>query len=599
VDQILAELLSRQNRSLAQRRGELEQQVEGLGATVETEHDTIAELQQTIDMSVQLARLRLRHLSLDWDRGRLTFASESWQSDIEAIVRAFNALASINQIVAENPSHWTRRSRPDAVAPALVEIAEPLDGRLVLGMPPPWSDPSGEGVELLPLRADIAGDAPTLSTPTYWPLIDSYGRFATGPVLLTDSRQIAPLVSAIAADPGSGGDSNVARLTRYLDPSALPEFIVPWFELATNVEPDLSGIPAADGEPSGTAAGPMLRLTLRGGFGVAPLRDLGTDISDALRENLEGALADLMQDRLGSTPTCTLTLTPAANDPTGVVMQWSDVGSLAGGLSAVMDEVTQLDPLVRALPGRLALEQELDSGLGSADSVALTPRRAYELLKEIWRTKGARARNLPGDLGSFSVNRQTAFRSRPKQRVSPTIFIEYVSGARWIYAIVWSAKRKLITETEDETIQEGPYLVRVGENASFHQPDVSLGSTLFDAVLDQVPRAMASGGSTPFVKHLGIVVAHDAPLSLADLVNLTFTDRVSRLEPAVLFGELEDADVQWNSLAALRSSDWACDYVLVRTLSDARPSFTPARGPGRWAIVAVDQAMQRASAGGP
>jgi len=602
-NQVREELLSRQNQSLRQRRNELGQRIEPLGAGIETEHETLAELQETIGMSVKPDQLERRRFTFSWDRDQLVFASGSWRADIDMLVRAFNTLGAINEMIAVNANHWIRRVRSDGTVPTLVEISEPQDDRWILGLTPPWSDRfATDRDERLPVHADITSEVPTLMTPAYWPLIETYARFAGGPVLLTDSQELASLARALGEEPGLRGDADVAGLTSYLGPDAPPDYVLPQFELASDVKPELSGIPDRDGRFNETATEPTLSLAVRGGFGVIPLRELSDEVSgpvgDNLRVHINGALAALMQNRQGAIPTSTLTLTVTRDDPTGVAMQWSDVGNLASGLSAVLDEVRQLSPILESFPERHALEQEFDGELGGNDSIELGPQQAYDLLKRIWRIKRARTQNLPADLESFSVNRQTAFRSRPKQGVSPTVFVEYFGGTRWTYAIVWSVKRKLITEIEDETIQEGPFLVRVCTNALFHQPDASVGSGLFDAVLDRVPRAVAGGGDTPFVKHLGVVVAHDDRLSLTDLPNLTFTSRMSRLEPAVLFGEHEDEDVEWDSLSALRSSDWACDYVLVRTLSDARSSFRVVRGSKRWAINAVDQAMQQNPPGG-
>ena len=74
--------------------------------------------------------------------------------------------------------------------------------------------------------------------------------------------------------------------------------------------------------------------------------------------------------------------------------------------------------------------------------------------------------------------------------------------------------------------------------------------------------------------------------------------RRSFLEAADLNTQLDDSDVEWNSFSALRRSDWACDYVLVWTLSDARGSFTHVTGAKSWAISAVDQAVTSAHANG-
>jgi hypothetical protein len=96
-----------------------------------------------------------------------------------------------------------------------------------------------------------------------------------------------------------------------------------------------------------------------------------------------------------------------------------------------------------------------------------------------------------------------------------------------------------------------------------------------------------------------VAVAYDDRLLLADLPELNFQARRSFLEAADLNTQLDDSDVEWTSFSALRESDWACDYVLVRTLSDVRGSFLQLSEPRAWAVTALDQAIGSAQADAP
>lgn len=599
-DQVLATVRSRQAESIQA----LEDQIRTIvpDADVGRRPDTLEELLGTIELAVEVPRLTLRRFGLDWDRHRLVFDSESWQTDIDTLRQVHTALAAIDRRIVEQ-DHWIRLGRPDGSAPVLVEMTEPVDGQWTLSLTPPWSVPSDPDAqdERWPIRANIAGDPPELEVPVYWPLIEKYAELTAGPLFLTDTEELEVLTGDMQEDLGAG-DDRVTNLSDDLNPETPPEHVVPRIDLINKVKPELSGVPSAAGRSDEPSTQLELELTVQARFGLRPDDEVGGPLSGNISDYLDEALDTLTRNKVGAIPTCTLTL---AVSGANAAMHWSGLDNVVSGLSATVAEAKQLDLLLGQLPEREALAQSLENELGGGGPVELDPHRAYQLLQNIWRVKPPGRRWTPpagvNNFQSFSLNRQREFKkrfsTRNKQRVSPTIFVEYFCGPRWTYAIVWSVKRPGVA-IPGETIPEGPFLIRVYSTTQFYdatgdQPAEDLGSTLFDSVLDVVTSAVEAKAGGPFEKWLGIAVAHDDHLTLTPLPNLEFTVKRSYLEPADLNTQLQTREVEWNSLDELRNSEWACDYILLQRLSDARPSFQQLRGAKPWAIRQLDRAMQR------
>ncbi|UCC28849.1 MAG: hypothetical protein JSU86_11680 [Phycisphaerales bacterium] len=600
-EQVLATVRSRQGESVQA----LEDQIRTVvpDARVDRRPDALEELLDTIELAVDVPRLRLRQFALRWDRRRLVFDSDSWQAEIDKLRQVHAALTAIDRQITDE-AHWVRRGRPDGSAPVLIEMTEPEDGQWTLGLTPPWSVPSDPDAPdgRLPIRANIAGDPPELEVPVYWPLIEKYAELAAGALFLTDAQELEALTADMHEDLGAG-DDRLANLGNYLNPETPPEHVVPRIDLISEVQPVASGVPGATaGRLDESLPQLELELAVQGRFGLKPDDQLRAPLSGTITNYLDEALDTLTRNNLAAIPTCTLTL---AVSGANVATHWSDLENLADGLSATVAQAKQLNLLLRQLPEREALAQDLENELGADRLVELDPPRAYELLQDIWKVKSPKRRWSPpagvNDLQSFSLNRQREFKrrfsTRNKQRVSPTIFIEYFCGHRWTYAIAWSVKRPGVA-IPGETIPEGPFLIRVCSSTQFYgatgdRPADDLGNVLFDSVLDVVTRAVEAEAGGSFEKWLGVALAHDDHLTLAPLPSLEFTNRRSYLEPADLDTQLQTREVEWSSLDELRSSEWACDYILVRRLSDARPSFQRLRGPKPWAIMQLDTAIRQ------
>ncbi len=604
-------LLERQSQSLNDHWRQATRDVADSGARVDSEVETLSSPASQVVLTLHRSRLIPRRVEFQWDRDRLLFASDPRQDVVDGLSRAANLLDAIDQAVTRQ-NHWLRPAWPDRAIPPLQEIGEPQpEGTWTLGLAPPWQA-SGEGDGLLlPLQADISGDEPTLARPDYWPVIERYAELMRGPLYLDDPEGLRALsrdlTEAVADTAGAG----LTPLTDYLGSESPPQRVIPRVELLDDTMPVLNGLDVEAFARAETQE-PSLRLAVRVEFGVKPAllpeEELLSPIGAELIAGLNVALEDLTAAKQDAVPRCLLELTIDNTDPLRVVERWTDAGAVASGLLFTLAEARQLERTLRILPAREAVEQTLEQELGGLDQVSIDLDRAYALLQDIWLVKGsaAAAARRGQHLAQFSEDRQRQLKrsfSRPKRRVEPSVLIEFFSGPRWTFAVAWSVKRRGVS-FPGETVQEGPFLIRVCSTEQFYGASSSeltdqLGGVLFDKVMDLVPEAVAAENAGTFGKHLGVAVAHDDRLSLADLPELTFQSRRSFLEAVDLNTQLDDSDVEWASLAALREGDWACDYVLVRTLSDARGSFVQLRGARAWAVTALDQAIRSAQAAAP
>jgi hypothetical protein len=615
LDRIAAQigetLLERQIQSHNSHWRQVARRVADWGAHAESEVDTLTELTSVVAINVARSRLVPRRIEFEWDPSQLIFTSQTEQDALNGLSQAAAALDELARI-APVQNDWLSRAWPDGRVPPFEELSPPqADGTWIVGCAAPWPA-SGDGpTQTLPMAVTLGEAGPELAQPRYWPIIERYAEFVASPRFVGSQGQLRAFVQALNQATLDVTGTELTQLTDYLDPEAPPTRVLPRAEMETGAAPTVSDWDAqAFGR--GERIAPQLRIAARVTFGIQPallpeeevLQPLGTGFI----AGLDTALADLTVAKHGFVPACTLEWALSNGDPPNIVERWTDADDVAGGLLATMAEARQLDRLLANLPVREALEQTIDTILGASDQTLLDADRAFSLLQSMWLVKGGRATAPRGveDLSSFSEDRQRQLKrsfSRPKRRVEPSVFVEFFSGPRSTYAIVWSVKRRGPSFL-GETVREGPFLIRVCGTEAFYDSSSKelsgqLGSVLFEPVFSVVPEAVAAEEAGTFGKHVALAIAHDDRLSLADLRTLSFPAQRSFLEAADLNTTLDDSEFEWSSLEDLRTSDWACDYTLLRTLSDARESFLQARTARAWAITTADQALGAAREAGP
>ncbi|RJP32493.1 MAG: hypothetical protein C4547_13925 [Phycisphaerales bacterium] len=568
------ELLKIQNAALQALTNDLRELGRSLSLRITDGAGQIGKFQNKVTLTATADGLADRVCSATWDSAALRFnADVAWTRVVANLQLAKAALGAINGQLRED--HWLRQVSPDAAVvesktPVEVETDAPSVMELVTSAP--WVADSGNPIDLpqtdqLPLRLDLArippGAAPTrvdpkaleraFQPPPYWPAIEALGQLRQDPFLLTrqNSRQGLPPPAGLGeAITAAGGAETIAARVDVAVGEDRPQFDAASNGVSAWLDAGWARLPEA---------------TLEGLDAVA-LDPLLADWQEPVRYQL-----DAVPDERGD-----------------IRWTWNPDDAQALGESSA--HVAALKKEILSHQSRLRVETDLEARLGGALSAALEPDEAWRLLRDIWEAKGV---SLPddADLLDWTKRRRGDLKKLPahKAGVTPTIFVEYVSGSSSTYAISWTLT---IPPTAEPTIGEGPTLRKLGSTADLEQlSGDAAGDTLVADVLDDVPDAAAA--QNPYDRHLGIVIGADgriASIGGATLDQWTFAERRAR---PFQIRQLESRDpaLSWSSLADLVRDDLSnrrCDYWLLASLAEDGKLETPDAAQ-QWATATLRQ----------
>ncbi len=578
-------VISQQARSGAKHMARLTKELADVSPQLSLDPQIAGTLAMELPIIMSLVGQASREVVLVWNPTSLSYEADPAESEVVTGFRnSWSHLASLNDAVQHDRSHWLHEAYADGFKGLITETAEPQGGRWRLAVPAPWALPKTANDPMktaakLPL--EMAAESNELPRPEYWPVILKYAKLTKQPFYVSEPHDLSVFNVAIRASGGKGVQSLVA----FLNPQSPPQYVFPRFELP----------PLADSGARASAA-PVFQVgenTLNGSLTVSTLgrfslQTVGQPSSDPSGQLVSGLSGQINLERvdqavrslfLGQSddsgdanrvddfellPTATLTLTVDQTQPDGVAVNFGELNDLAAYLFAALPKVSALDTHISTFSARDQIERDLESTLTNSQG-RLDETQAYELLKRIWHAKGANTQPVEADLASFSKSRQRKLRSHmTKRRLVPTVFVEYFCGPTYVYAVVFS----VAPTSSSKPIPEGVSLVRLCT-----VDELSVGATLGDklvqTVLAKVPSASESPFGSPFSGRVGIVFAVDALMSPKLLPNLVMSQPIkSYLEPS---GELtSDADnLTWASLTELRESDQMGDYTLVGTLVDS------------------------------
>ncbi|MCH8146946.1 MAG: hypothetical protein IH987_03005 [Planctomycetes bacterium] len=253
--------------------------------------------------------------------------------------------------------------------------------------------------------------------------------------------------------------------------------------------------------------------------------------------------------------------------------------STNGDVAAIVSSIQRFDKLLRDYPRRRELETKLAKRVAAGPpaedwpGVALQNEdEALQLLQEIWDVKANQA-DIPvsADLTALSrtirrnlkgyTKKGTASDKRPEL----TIFAEYFFGPQSAFAIVWSRSAGVDSKLE------GPNLIQFGATDDL-LPEAGADATLFDAVFDSVPVAVASQTFRAFAGSIGIVMGLDTPMDLLaeDPALVKISPRTSMLGDWDRVTAAPGAkELKWDSLQILRDKYPAkrSDFIFVSALN--------------------------------
>lgn len=530
----------------------------------------------TISFSVP-GKLRTRTVESNWNIKELDFEPALDAEDNDAFDRfeiAYRQLTNtlvrhVRREQQDSPYDWLRHVYKDFSSDHLVELGLPREDAWELGVRPPWAS-ANDSAKPLPLSVSISDGDVIINEPAYWPLIAEYATLAENGFDLTSRQELTKFAGDLArAGVGSTGvDSSV--LAKFANLAGKLTTIVPHFQMDQVSVPEFA-----------SGQSPVLQIPVQVGFGFpVGSRDLSLETIQSLGEAIDELLGS------GGPPaaTCVLSL-----DSGNVAKGWSGLDDAARVLSGAVDKILELDDIASHLPARLKAERDIEDILQAGNSKTLTNAQAYELLTDIWKAKGLDTRGIPANLTGFVQQRQGEIRFEGKDKVYPTVFVEYFCGLNKTYAIVWSSGVK-----GQQEVVEGPALVNLMATADLANAaarGTTLGEKLLEPVFKAVPDAIQAGyepGQEDLFKlSLGIVLAMDTfiPPNLPGLAVQT-EPLVSMLTDA---NQNEAEEIEWRSLedlgdpAKIHSGTFK---LLSGLLSDKAPKDGLA-GPRAWAWGAV------------
>ena len=543
------ELLRLQQASLQARISELAQALATAGsdgAAPAVQAEPLEELRDRMTLSASpWDNVLGREYETAWNAASLSFEfAENWGDAVTAHRLARDVVWLINNDGLPK-DHWLR----PFVRTVVFELEAPGERRWRLAVRAPWARPDGSGAQdvkdVLPLPFDASvlasrGSAQDvvrtgLTEPAYWPLVTEYAR-------LTDENDTESRTALLAELPGDHK-----------------------FDAQSLVLPGITPLPASVGVTANETGPQSIRLDAEVALNLNRQHPLGNQIA---AEALEDIVAKLMPSA-----TATITLTLGSD---GVQRSWSGQEQIAAGLTSAQGRITALENGAASLEARRQLEQRLQSQLGNVADGApspIAPPVAFGLLQEIWAVKKA-PRPADADLASFTAGLQKSLarRNRIKQgaSITPTVFAEYFTGPRFIYALAWSAK------PDGSDSNNGPNLIRLGSTQTLYASasPAGLGDALFSPIWLAAPEAISAKEVLEYEAELGIALAPDELFGLFDLPALRFREQKTDLK-TIRPGPSAVANA-WQSLNDLEANleTLACGYRLYRSLSDTTQTWS-------------------------
>ncbi len=553
-------------------------------------------LNETAGLIVESEGLVPREFGLHWVRGELEFGFDAveegatWQDRVRGTVVAYRALAELGK-PSSPQSAWLRNGSPNQVK----EVGEPAAGTWVVAVAAPWSSDKPEAAERHLLRiaipwpeqldkvedaTDTVGDILKGAEPPYWPLVVWYNRQQV------DGEPL--FLGHTASDDRPTQLSVGGELGDYLNSG--PHFVVPELTFKSSPAPKL--IQAPETGP------PTLEVPAVGRWSLAPDADAMLAGIDA--QALRKALAT------GAIPTAddlTFTVSPPQSEGAAPIV--NGVGGDMGKLASSLGKVRALDDKLNQWEQRGVLEERLGNLLGENDAIDAGDR-AMEILRQIWRIKGAEVPGEGESLADFSQRRRRKGAGirfpklddtrRGDAWIFPTVFVEYFSGPEFSYAVVWSISRTgAVTR-----VHEGPKIRKLTATADLMAARgggfgfLKLGDHLFKRIFAEDVRQAIKGRD---FDQLGLVLALDDVMwwlngpqtSRGGGDNLA---RVSANKSTSYLKKLGAARVRpkprnWNALRDLRVDnlrDFSCDYVFVQALSNRDAATDRPTADQYWAI---------------
>ncbi|MCH7814746.1 MAG: hypothetical protein IID40_12085, partial [Planctomycetes bacterium] len=272
IDRVGAALLDAQQRSRAERRTELANQLGDLGASLLADPTDLAQPVASVPFSIQPAGLTTRTFEAIWDRQTLSFSFDATNADgaavslvdrVDEVVLACRTLEAINsrpsagndwlgrgsrglvfEVVApDDQGIWSLAVAAPWVAPQKAPADVPPDGQLLIEAAWPNDNPAPED-----LADNILADQ---AQPDYWPLIEEFRGF---------QKQLDPrFLNKAVADAVDGANQDANRVLHYLQTD--PQHVAPELDLLDGARPRL--VASADGALPDT-----LEVTFRGQWGV-------------------------------------------------------------------------------------------------------------------------------------------------------------------------------------------------------------------------------------------------------------------------------------------------------------------------------------------
>ncbi|HUU85576.1 MAG TPA: hypothetical protein VM243_18910 [Phycisphaerae bacterium] len=570
---VSSRLLELQNASLQQRTQELTEATASINAEIAANPAMLAAASGTAQLTASAQGLRPRTFSLTWSPGELHFAFAPTQGRrVEDLLLAHAAVPAFNRKLP--PDHWIRQvSAGDAF-----EASEPTDGRWTIAIPALWA-PQGIAAEQLdsadvlpipvPWPADlrdpeaIADLALATEAPPYWALLDDYRRYAGDPFFMAGALrgEATVVVDAVERQRFAGSPMETFLSTR-------PQYILPRTELS--------------GEPALRAAAP----------GAAPTAlDLPVRASWTLQNAPPGVDRDQLTaavQGLAALPQLSVTLNLSADNR----VQLTGVSGLVNAFEPSRPGAAALEERIGLLGARQTLDAELQRLLPQGAQQTPLADNALDILRRIWRAKGAPERADLGDLQALSA----ALRDRgglrfdktppgQSEAILPSVFVEFFCGPQFCYAVTWSAGNDTLSGENHVTV-DPPTLLQLcpsQEVFAVVRGDAgaradTLGGRLFAPVFAAAPQAIGVLSEEFFTFYLGLVLAFDDALWLLPSVEtLSFAGQETYLRDIVRAESVERSK-RWATLQELRDGNSRSDFALVSALSSPPPPVPPGAG---------------------
>ncbi len=536
-------------------------------------------LKSAEQVTFNTANLRPLVVEARWSSEDLRFVPQrSWAEVLDGLEQSLDIIDNVNAGLEE--THWIRRIYPE---PNFVEIDGSTAEGLHVAAAAPWiADVNANPAELDPAdRVELVvplGSPERLlrdwEAPAYWALLEKYAE-------LRDYEH----------PPGAGSPLTAGVPDPWIDGTAPPglDNVAEWETRYIQPRLEIIDRPELDSTPGS----PSLRISFQARWALDQVPD-GIE-----RESAEGALNQLAAELR---PEYVLTLSRPNTE--AIQWEWAPDSAPPDGLATVLTEVKYLDDLLGSHAIREAVERELAEALaggGGSDpqQAELTAAQTLALLQRIWEAKQAAPPEEPESLIRLSSDlqamREFSAKHRGRGLIFPTVFVEYFCGPESTYAIVWSAAQS----AQAAEIVEGPFLHRIGPSVGLIA-DERLGETLFTSVLGSVPDACSPPFGSPLGGSLGVIVAPDRHLALADkdLSRAEFSPQQTDLTD-IRNTNLGGETLEWASLEALRTpaNELRCDYRLVETLAQDAPPWEREQDPAiRAAKLRAMEAWNRRSA---